>query len=199
MNEKKATSGKFVMRSFPALEEVEYLARSLGWAKASTVEKVPPFSGVEITWSSSDGETLRYVEDEMTGNCYVTVEAPSRELVQRTTETVLDELLPWELEELLFAVDTATDAVDLGLAVIRLSIAAPSHREEQIFQRVRFALTHSDARVRDMAIAAITYSPWPEYKPILRDIAQSDPEQKLRERGGLVLQSFADAGIGGNV
>jgi hypothetical protein len=186
------------MRFCPAREEVESLAVAHGWAKSSTVQKQPPFSGTEITWSSSGGGSLRYTEDEMTGNCYVVVEATTRGEVQRLGELVLEELLPWEMPELVFAVDNAADEIEFGLSVIRLGIAAPPHRDDQIFRRVRSALTHDDVRVRDMAIVATTYSPWPEYVPILRDIAQSDPEPKLRQRSRLVLESYTDAGIGEN-
>ncbi|MFI6563225.1 hypothetical protein [Streptomyces sp. NPDC050534] len=196
MSGKRFASSRFVLRSYPAREEVQYFAESLGWVVASTEKKAPPFSGTEIIWSSSGGEALRYMEDEMTGNCYVTVEASTGEEVQRLGEAVVDELLPWEREELVFAVDTASDEMEFGLAVIRLSIAAPRRTDETILQRVRSALTHDDARVRDMGIVATTYSPWPEYVPLLRDIAQGDSEHKLRERSRSVLESYAAAGVG---
>lgn len=186
------------MRFCPAREEVESLAVAHGWVKASTVQKQSPFSGTEITWSSSGGGSLRYTEDEMTGNCFVVVEATHREEVQRIGELVLNELLPWEMAELIYAVDTAPDEIELGLSVIRLGIAAPPRKDEEIFRRVRSALIHDDVRVRDMAIVATTYSPWPDYVPILRGIEQSDPEPKLRQRSRFVLESYADAGIGEN-
>ncbi|MFC8244852.1 hypothetical protein [Streptomyces chartreusis] len=196
MSGKTFASGRFVMRFYPAREEVESLAVAHGWTQESTVQKQPPFSGTEITWSSSGGGSLLYTEDEMTGNCHVVVEATNREEVQRIGELVVDELHPWEMPELVFAVDTAPDEIELGLSVIRLGIAAPPRKDEEVFRRVRSALTHDDVRVRDMAIVATTYSPWPDYVPILRGIEQGDPEPKLRQRSRFVLESYADAGIG---
>lgn len=183
------------MRSYPAQQDVDHFASDHGWVKTSMERKPAPFSGLEMTWSLPNNGTLRYTEDEMTQNCYLVAVAATRDDAQSIGNLILDELFPWELPELILAVDIAPNNLEFGFSVIRLGIAAPPRKDEEIFRRIQSALVHEDFQVRDMAIVATTYSPWPDYIPTLRSISENDPEPELRHRSAMVLESYANAGI----
>jgi len=42
---------------------------------------------------------------------------------------------------------------------------------------------------------ATTYSPWPQYRTLLRSIAEHDPEPDLRERAQFTLDSYDAVGV----
>jgi hypothetical protein len=44
--------------------------------------------------------------------------------------------------------------------------------------------------VREAAVWATAYSPWPQYRPLLKATAQSDPEENLRRDAFAVLAGF---------
>jgi hypothetical protein len=187
---------RMVLRSSSA-DDVRAFAEENSWILVLN-QPADPDSGVrrELVWEAAPRVRMTYVEDDMSGNSFVTVGGEDPNLTSSIGGWVEEQLHPWRLKDLCRLVDVARDPVRVGLAVLRLALGAPYECTPEVFERIAKALEHEDERTRDMAIWATTYSPWPEYKPILRRIAQSDPEPKLRDRAQLTLESYDAAGVG---
>lgn len=195
MTSREFRTSRMVLRGLPAEEEVTELAEGNGWPKLQDTGSPEEGGQREVTWQAAPATTLHYVEDGASSSSYVYVKGEQPQLTTSIGSTVEQELHPWRLLDLWRRVDVAKDPVRLGLALLRLGVAAPHSYEEGTFERIRRGLTHEDERTRDMSVWAITYSPWPEYLSLLEDIAAHDPVPTLRERAELVIEAYGAAGV----
>jgi len=99
-----------------------------------------------------------------------------RETFDRVLELVDYELMPLQRKALL-AMNDDWDPVVRAQAVIRVGLGAPDEYDEEFFELIRDAFTSKEKYVREAAIWATAYSPWPHYRPLLEAAAQHDPEE----------------------
>jgi len=184
-----------VLRRCPAQEEINRYAAANNWARIadSTTDSAKPRR--EIVWKIAPATTLLYVEDDMSPNCFVVVGSGTASMANSAANRVYEELRPWSLQDLTHQVDESRNPLAFGRALTRLGIAAPHDFDPGVYDRMVNGLRHADERVRDMSIWATTYSPWPEYRPVLADIAAHDEVDKLRERAQLVLDAMDATGV----
>jgi len=185
-----------VLREPSAEQDVWRFAESNSWLLISDQPgDVETGQRRQLVWETGPEAQVTYAEDDTSPTCYITVSGTSADMTSSMGLWLEAELRPWRVKDLCRLVDVAKDPVRIGVAVLRLALGGPYEYDEEVFQRMSRGLTHGDGRTRDMAIWATTYSPWPQYRTLLRSIAEHDPEPDLRERAQFTLDSYDAVGV----
>lgn len=196
MSTKWARTRRMVLRKRFCEEEVERFAQELGWPRCET-DQADPEEGIayHVFWAPPGAALgLHYTEDDLARDSYVTVIGKNAEAVHGAQELVEPRLNTWPLAELLAEVDGASTPVSLARAVLRAGLGAPHEFDETFFARINAALHHSDRRVRETAVWAVTFSPYAEYRPALTAIRESDEDPLLRDHAEILLEGFDEIG-----
>ncbi|MEU6253124.1 HEAT repeat domain-containing protein [Streptomyces sp. NPDC047043] len=194
MNSTHHRSDRLVLGRSPQDEAVEELAEEQGWQR---VEEVTEDGARQILWAVGPGTSLTYAEDPVSHNAYAVLVSEDKETFEETLDVVLDELMPWQPRALLSSIEQAEDALARARAVIRAGLGAPDRYDEHFFTRIREAFESSDRWVREAAVWATAYSPWPQYRPLLEATVRNDPEEKLRADAASILAGFDAQGVQG--
>lgn len=185
---------RLLLRQFPGMPEVDRCADNHGWSRIDQTARGS--RTIEYTWHLGPVVTLHCVDDGVTANAYVFTSGDVSNLAESYLGTVESELNTWSISELIHQVDQSEDPLEHGRAIIRMAIAAPYERDEEVIQRMAIGLRDDDFRVRDMTMWAMSLCSYPEFRPLLQNIAHGDPEEVLRERAQMLLQAFDKAGVG---
>jgi hypothetical protein len=110
-------------------------------------------------------------------------------------ELVDDELMPVRPRALLTSHDGTRDPLPRARTLIQLGLGAPAEYDDEFFVRIRDGFASPEQWVREAAIWATAYSPWPQYRPLLEAAAQSDPAPKLRTDATTILAGFDHHGL----
>jgi hypothetical protein len=190
-------SRRILLRDCPAKDQVRKFAQSKNWQpEDENLQWRGDQSDYAEYWQVGVGSYFRYVEDSVTGQCYVQILSPNDLITLRLAELSRRELRGSSFDELLHDVDRESDPLAFGRAIVRLGMAAPPGFDNDVFQRISRGLTDKDDRVRQLALWAAVYSPWTQYRPLIQEIAAADRAERLRERAKAVLAAFDRAGVG---
>ena len=186
-----------VLRDRLAEEQVGRFAVELGWSRQWETA-ADPEEGISyaVGWGAG-ALSVEYCEDDVSRHSYLCFAGPDAAAVEGLTELAEARLDAWRVEELLTAVDSATEPVELAGAVIRAGLGAPRELDERFFAVVDDALQHPDARVREAAVWAISYVPHPRYRRRLEALRDDDPEYDVSSTAEILLDAFDAEGIGG--
>ncbi|ELP67890.1 hypothetical protein ACKI1I_08980 [Streptomyces turgidiscabies] len=187
MNSTQHQSDRLVLGSSPQDEAVEELAEEQEWLR---VEEVTEDGVRQILWAIGPGTSLTYTEDPVSSNAYIVLVSENREMFKQVLSVIHYELMPVERRALLTSIDEARDSLNRARAVIRAGLGAPDRYDEDFFTRIRDAFASPDKWVREAAVWATAYSPWPQYRPLLEVTKQNDSEEKLRGDAAAVLAGF---------
>jgi len=187
------TSKLLMRKEVPSLDEVSQLAQRRGWPLLGDDDANK--GKYEVLWEPDPSSNFHYVEDGIVRMCYVSISGATASIVQHYADIVASELDLLLLPEITERVDAEEDPLSFGREIIRLGIAAPYTYDGGVYARISGALQSPDDRVRDMALWAATYSPYAEYRPILRTVAENDQVPRIRERAAMVLEAFDHAGV----
>ncbi|MBM7864996.1 hypothetical protein [Lentzea nigeriaca] len=146
-----------------------------------------------MVWQSADGVSIHYVIDATAGIGYVTLAGPDEVTVGRFVSEAVNALSPWTLEQLFREFDRSEDVVERGRLTLRIGLAAPAASNTGCLQRIQQSLTHVDPRIRLAAVWAASYTGYSEFTSLVRDTAESDPEEWLRVRAASVVDAFEAA------
>jgi hypothetical protein len=189
-------SPRLLLKRCPAEDTVTEYATRLGWTRVEDTEAdAPTGSSRELRWIASPVLRVHYLENEVTGNCYVYVAGEHRPLLQALSTTLVDALDAWTLEELRNAFDESADEAVLGENLIRLAMGAPQEMDSRVLRRLESALSHPSDHVRELAVWAVSFTPWPQFRPPLNGIARQDENPALRDKARRMLDSFDAAGV----
>jgi hypothetical protein len=180
-------SSRLVLGRSPQDESVAELAAEQGWQR---VEEVVDDGVRQVLWAIGPSTSLTYTEDPVSHNAYIVLVSEDRETFDGTLDLVEYELMPYAPKALLTSVDEARGALARARSVIRAGLGAPDQYDEEFFSRIRDAFSSPEKWVREAAVWATAYSPWPQYRPLLEAIARSDPEEKLRADAAAILAGF---------
>jgi translation initiation factor 2 alpha subunit (eIF-2alpha) len=178
-------------------EKLEEYGDQEGWFLEAEIESDDQ-RGIwhEVRWSCGPRLWIHYLEDPISSVAYLIVTGNDPQLIKSMSRTIEHDLDTWPIAELIGIVDSASDPHVLARAVVRLGVAAPHSFDKRVFDRIRNALNHSESGVRHAALWALSFSPWPRYRPLISGIARSDPEPWLREAAQAVLDGFDAAEVG---
>lgn len=189
-----------VLRPETTVEHVDEFAQGFQWPMVSVTER-DRGAGTdgEVVWQA-DGHTLgkrtlktgtlRYVVEAMFGIGYVYFTGDPKGVAETLATAADQALMPWTVEDLCQAFDESADPRSRGQAVLRLGLAAPDKFDQHVFKRVGAALADEDARVRYASVFAASYTRYDAFLPHLREIADKDAEQFLRDRAASALRAM---------
>jgi len=184
-----------VLRDRFAEEQVGRFAVELGWSRQWETA-ADPDEGISyaVGWGAG-ALSVEYSEDDVSRHSYLCFAGPDAAAVEGATELAEARLDTWRVEELLTAVDLATEPVELARAVIRAGLGAPRELDERFYAVIDDALQHPDARVREAAVWAISYVPQPQYRRRLEALRDHDPEHDVWSTAEILLDAFDAEGI----
>ncbi|MFC8798472.1 hypothetical protein ACFT2C_12130 [Promicromonospora sp. NPDC057138] len=186
-----------VLRERFAEEEVGRFAVELGWSRQWETA-ADPEEGIcyAVGWGAGT-LSVEYCEDDVSRHSYLCFAGDDAAAVDGVTELAEARLGAWRVEDLLTAVDTATEPVELGRAVIRAGLGAPRELDDRFFAVIDDALQHPDARVREAGVWAISYVPHPKYRRRLEALRDHDPEHEVWSTAEILLEAFDAEGVTG--
>jgi hypothetical protein len=185
-------SDRLVLGRTPQSGLVADTAEEQGW---QCVEEVVEDGARQVLWAVGPGTSLTYTEDPVSHNAYAVLVSEDRQTFDEALHIVEEELMPWTRRALLISIDEARDALALARAVIQAGLGAPDSYDEDFFTKIREAFSSPEKWVREAAVWATSYSPWPQYRPLLETVARDDPEEKLRSDASAVLAGFDAHGV----
>jgi len=191
-------SRRLVLKAPAGEDDVQRFVDELGWSRIA--ETPAPSSDEEpareIGWAAGPALSLHYVEDPVSLNSYVVARGFEQTAVDALARLAEERLDTWSLDELLIAVDQPAEPLDRARAMIRAGVGAPEGFDQRFFDRISAATTDPDPMVREAALYATAYSPYPKYRAILELAAREDPDQQRRDDAWILLESFDTQGIG---
>lgn len=176
-----------------AVERLHNLVQNLDAVKTEE-NSYPPEQGVvhDVTWTMAGGVAIYSAEDIRSGCTCVVIIGENESHVSSYSGSIKEYLQPLEQEELLSAVIEEADANLKARMVLRAGFGAPYQFDDRFFSVIRDAMFDASAFVRDAAIHAIRYSPWPRYIGELMRVAREDPEWLIREVAGGLAEAIPD-------
>jgi hypothetical protein len=191
-------SNRFVLGRSPREDDVQSLSDDRGWPRVREIQDDPDAGeSYQVVWAIDQKMILSYIEDAVSHNCYITVAGESEEQVADISRELGESLDAWDARRLFLSIEEETDPQQKARAVIRAGLGAPDEFDESFFCRIRDAFTDPEPWVREAAVWATVYSPWPQYRPLLASAAQDDPEEKIRDDAGDLLRGLDETGADG--
>lgn len=172
-------------------------AGSKGWEKISEIPEDQVAGTLrKVVWEIDPGVGLHFSVDDATGLAYLYVSANSPEDAGSRADQIANVLGAREYAELLDGFDNAKDNDERAGALLTLALGALPGPDTASVDRISTALTDADPGVREAAIYASSYRPTDRYRPLLRQIAEHDPVDQLREDAREMLDIYDEIGIG---
>jgi len=182
---------RLLLRQFPAEEVARRYAEENGWPITGQTEEDPDEGTVrEIMWMVEPSLVLHYAEDRMSETSYVMASSWSPDRADDFSARLEREMDVRRLGELLRDCDEASTPQEKSVAIARLALGAPRLYDVDVFTRVGRGLSDPDGDVRLASIWAIGFMPWPEYRPVIQKIAETDTDQIVRETARDLVEAY---------
>ncbi len=170
-------------------EELSTVAWQQDWdlCKISKKGEHNPFSKV---WMTQDEKTgITYIENHYVNTPYIVLRGESQEKI---AEILSEKFNFYTLSELSnFIYSNPEDDTQIARAIQLFDIAlGESGFDESYFETYKFCLSHSISNVRRAAMFAAAGIGWPEFRPILEHIRDSDPDLELRGYANTTLDAM---------
>lgn len=181
----------------PALLEIVTYGRQYDWqlikdVPAGATRNAPR----ELVFKAGRASLeVHYCEDDITHNSYAFSVGAGRNVAESLIAMIERDLNCWTRPQLLEEFDQNVGFDAKGRILLRLAISAPGDFDQDVYDRVCSALRDPEERLRSLAIWATSYTPWPEYRTLLGEIAAEDGSEGIRERASRMLASFDVAGV----
>ncbi|AQW48343.1 hypothetical protein ACIQPP_48070 [Streptomyces violaceusniger] len=179
-----------------AKRTVDVLSRQLGWPLQSEREEDrDEWTPRQIVWGVGPAITLQYQEDLLSDLAYLFVVGSDPKAVQNTLDIAAAHLPVWTLTGLVDAVRGETDPDDLPYAIHRLGLGAPRQFDEDVYACITEHIRSEDPEVRDSAVWAVTYEPWPEHVDALRELLSTNSDDELSRTVRNLLLEMSKEGV----
>ncbi len=164
------------------------------WFLSEKVNRDPdnniPF---RLIWTTSDEETtIHYVEDELVKFPYIVVKGKDVEEAVSEIRSQIEIYSPEELFKIFIAANSRSEKMK---AVAHLGVASPQEFDPKFFELLQAAFSDPDPEVRRTAVWCIGYASWREFKETLEHLANSDPDEAVREDAGYLAAAYEQNGI----
>jgi hypothetical protein len=189
---------RYILRDFPAREQVEEFADANEWPLVSEAPGDPErYVSKHTIWLTPTTITLDYEEEYVSQHAYAYYRGRDLEAIPELVGKLEDALHPWTREELLSAVSNSRTGPERARAVMRAALGAPLEFDQEFFEAVKSCMEAHDAPLRNAAAFAAGSASWPQFRPLLERIASQDPEMEVREMAQGVLRAYNKFRIGG--
>lgn len=172
-------------RLLPRCERSEFidLCRQRKWP-LRTVMQCDEQRGVPAAFVFSQGKRdnkenlVHWVDDFFVQFSYLVFSGPDAETNAEALRQDTNALSDSELFELW---DTETEPHQAGVLALFLGVVAPAEPAPAYRTRLQNAMTHVDHHVRACGLVAIGYRAWGGWEPTLANLAESDPDDDIRD------------------
>ncbi|MFF3872668.1 hypothetical protein [Streptomyces sp. NPDC001978] len=190
------SSRKFLLDPQSQEKAVAAVAQKLGWRHLGVLpEDATALAPYEVIWGKSQDLTLHYREDFLTKSPCAFVTGSDEHRVATAARFVEARLEPATVEEILEAADTVQHiSADYALAVLRLGLGAPESFDERFSARIARAAEHPETEVRKAAAWATSYVIWPQFIPLLDQMAGQDSSEDVRRVARKILNAYLAEG-----
>lgn len=106
------------------------------------------------------------------------------------------ELDTWSLEELREAPYEETNPRRLAQSLFRLGLGAPPVHTPEFMPPLAHGLANEQPMVRAAAARTTAYMEWPELFPIVKVMAESDADERVRAEAEKIVYVYRRAGLG---
>lgn len=185
MSKQKEERAILVLYPHLTRADVERVAAELGLVRHS----VRPGDGVrqayEQVWATDDRATaVNYLEDPLVSLSYLSIRGADRDKLASKFARKMETYDPeWALELAAGAVKPETQLE----AISRLAVIFPSHDPAAFEVFKAYATAAPNPVLREAAVNAMAYRAWPEFLPLLEQIAREDPSDNVRMRANEIL------------
>lgn len=164
------------------------------WFLSAKIDRDPdsniPF---RLIWTTSDkGTTIHYIEDELVKFPYIVVKGKD---VEKAVSKIRSRMEIYSHEELFKIFIAANSRSEKMKAVAHLGVASPQEFDPKFFELLQAAFSDPDPEVRRTAVWCIGYASWREFKETLEHLANSDPDEAVREDAGYLAAAYEQNGI----
>ncbi|MCG5211933.1 HEAT repeat domain-containing protein [Streptosporangium sp. KLBMP 9127] len=169
-------------------------AEQRGWPEVPTDDSG---TGRESrVWSVDESTVFQVTRDRASGEfCCFFYGSDREELVGLLGEAD-QELDVWRIPELLNEPFEETDPRRLVRSIFRLGLGAPPVHSLEFMPPLANALAHEHSMVRAAAARTTAYMEWPELFPIVKTMAESDADQRVRAEAEKIVTAYHRAGLG---
>jgi hypothetical protein len=182
------------MRLIPRLSDtsandIKQLALDGQWTLSdlATATDETPF---EVVWLTPDRQTaIHYIDDRIVSFPYFYVQGDDPNGVSDQIKAHLD---VYEWGEIQDMVSEAVDSASLARALFHVGVAAPQAFDPMIFGILVYALSHSNADIRQAALIAVSFAAWPEFREVLQRLEEGDPSPDVRSLTHLIRQGLEE-------
>jgi hypothetical protein len=187
---------RYLLRDGVGEDDVAAFAAEHGWDLVSR-DVADRERGTEhdTMWSTRDRVTFHYHEDGAARRPYVYLAGRDLAKVEHFRDVVDGRLNPLQDAELLSDVSAQPPGPKRALAILLAGIGAPMGYDKRFFTVIAAAMKDDVAELRKVGVLASTYSPWPEYRPLLADLARDDADPEVRELAQATIRAFDEQGI----
>ncbi|MGW2650125.1 HEAT repeat domain-containing protein [Streptomyces sp. NPDC001393] len=188
-------SRRLVLKDSVSPDDVERLAETLNWRLESYVKRDADRDvDFSATWRADDVTQAHFTEDGYADERYFVVSGVEWSRIEEVLNGIQSEIEVWSLDELILEVDGNIYPASKGKAVLRLGLGAPLQAVDAVKDRILSASKNPEARVRRRAVRAIAYTPWPEYRERLAEMAEGDPDEMIAREAGVVVRALTESG-----
>lgn len=186
-----------VLRESPGIQDASRYAEQMGWSEFAE-RAADPARGVnyEFVWKADDRVIFTYGLDDISQFGFILFNGEDVHQIEQLLEDAALELNTWTIDEMADAVVAADTPEKRGHAILRLALGSPPHFDQRVFDSLRDALLDDNPEIRNAGIHAATYSPIPEYRPMLEEVRQNDPLPELSDLAAAALDSYDVGGVG---
>lgn len=188
-------SRRLVLKDPVLPDDIEQLVESLHWRLEGYVKKDADRDvDFSATWRVDEVTEVHFTEDSYADERYFVASGVEWDRLEEVLNDIQSRIAVWGLDELALEVDGNIYPASKGKAVLRLGLGAPLEAVDSVKDRILAASKHPEARVRRRALRAIAYTPWPEYRQRLTEMAEGDPDETIVREAGVVIQALSESG-----
>lgn len=140
----------------------------------------------ELHFKSDDSDlAVNYVVDPNSECVFVSISGEGKELA---AENIMEKVGHWTAEEMFDSWDHADNDTKKILSILRIGVGAPQEYEVQFATKFAEGIASGDRAVREATLSAIGYRDWPEFDPVLQEVADTDEDARCRQRASIMLE-----------
>jgi hypothetical protein len=191
--ESKFRSRRYIPRTRDLESVVRRLAEDHGWTLAF---ERPADShqdiGIALIWEIIVGLTVAYYDEpRFQIPCLIVRSARHLSEVREYEAFLTRRLDLLDDSELLAAPSLAEpDSEAQALSLIKLGYGAPVDFDQRYFDRLSSATRAAHSEIRDAALRGMNYTEWPQFRPVLQQVAKRDPDRSVRKLAKRILTIF---------
>jgi hypothetical protein len=198
LHEPKFRSRRYILRTQGLEPVVRRLAEDYGWTLvAERAADNQRGIGIALIWEIIVGLTVGYYDEPPTQvSCLIVRSA--RDLSEiREYEAFLTRRLDILTDSELLVPPPQMSPGTRGeiLFLLRLGFGAPLNFDQRYFDQLSSATQSANRETRDAALRGITYTEWPQFRPVLQQVAKHDSDRSMRKLAKQILSIFDRLGL----